>query len=102
MVLLSALGLAGCSGGARAEAARGSVEAFEQALSQGDGAAACDLLAPETASEVANSAGTSCASGVLEEDLPDGGAVRGSTAWGRSAQVRLSADTVFLSHFDDG
>lgn len=102
VVLLLALVLTGCAGGTRAESAESSARAFERAVSQGDGAAACDLLAPETASEVAESSGSSCASGVLEEDLPEGGVVQGSGVWGRSAQVRLAADTLFLSHFDDG
>jgi hypothetical protein len=101
-VLLTALVLTGCAGGARAESARTSAKAFEHAVSQGDGAAACDLLAPETASEVAESARSTCASGIFEEDLPEAGAVQGTRVWGRSAQVSLVAETVFLARFDDG
>jgi hypothetical protein len=102
VLVLAALVLTGCAGGSRAESAESSARAFEQAVSQGDGAAACGLLAPETAAEVAQAAGSSCAQGVVGEDLPDGGAVQDSSVWGRSAQVRMSADTLFLSHFDGG
>jgi hypothetical protein len=102
VTLAALLVLTGCGGSGRAESARASAEAFEQALSRGDGAAACDLLAPDTAQEVAESAGSSCASGILDEDLPDAAAVRASAVWGRSAQVRLAGDTLFLSRFDDG
>ena len=102
VVLLSVLVLTGCAGGARAESARSSAQGFEHAVSQGDGATACDLLAPETAAEVAESAGSDCASGVLEEDLPEAGPVERTSVCGRSAQVQLAADTLFLSHFDDG
>jgi hypothetical protein len=100
--LCALLLLTGCAGSERVDAARSSAEAFERALAAGDGAAACHLLAPDTAQEVAQSAGTSCASGILHEGLPKAGAVRASTAWGRSAQVRLASDTLFLSHFADG
>lgn len=96
------LALAGCAGGARAESAGSSAQAFEQAMAQHDGAAACRLLAPETAAEVAQSADGSCADGVLAQDLPEAGAVQDSSVWGRSAQVRMAADTLFLSHFNRG
>jgi hypothetical protein len=99
---IAVLLLCGCAGSGRADSAQSSAEQFERALSGGDGAAACELLAPDTAQEVAASAGTTCAKGVLEEDLPEAGSVESSTAWGRSAQVQLASDTLFLSHFDDG
>jgi hypothetical protein len=67
-----------------------------------DGAGACTVLAPDTASEVAESVGKSCAEAVLDEDLPKPGVVTGVEVYGQWAQVRLSGDTIFLGAFPGG
>src|SRR4051812_25118574 len=67
-----------------------------------DGPGACTLLAPRTASELEQSAGSSCARAILEEDLPKPGAVTATQAYGQWAQVRLRTDTVFLGMFPGG
>lgn len=90
---------AGC-GASEDAGPRGAATTFERALENGDGARACDLLAPETRSELEQSAGSSCAEAILEEDLPDAGAVDASSAFGTTAQVRFTADTLFLAEFD--
>ena len=59
-------------------------------------------LAPETAAEVEESAGKSCAEAILQEDLLEPGSVVGSDVYGQWAQVRFSGDTVFLAMFGDG
>jgi hypothetical protein len=64
--------------------------------------AACAVLAPNTASEVEQSAGKPCAQAILDEDLPAPGAVTGTDVYGQWAQVRLSDDTVFLAVFTGG
>ncbi|MEV6843566.1 sigma-70 family RNA polymerase sigma factor [Actinoplanes sp. NPDC051411] len=66
------------------------------------GAQACAVLAPETASELEESAGKPCAQAVLDEDLPMPGPVADTAVYGQWAQVRLSDDTVFLGVFGDG
>jgi len=81
-------------------AAAGVAVAFHQALSTSDGAAACALLAPETATEVASTADTECAAALLDEDIPDAAAVESSQAFGRSAQVVMDDDVLFLAIFD--
>jgi hypothetical protein len=81
-------------------AAAGVAVTFHQALSTSDGAAACALLAPETAAKVATLAGTECADAVLDEDVPDATAVESSQAFGRSAQVQMDDDVLFLAIFD--
>lgn len=73
---------------------------FHDAVATGDGAAACALLAPQTATDVATNGNGSCAEGVLDQDMPEAGTVRNSQAFGRSAQVIMAADVLFLALFD--
>ena len=81
---------------------RGAAEEFEHALESDDGAAACNLLAPRTRSEVEQSAGKPCAKAILEEDLPEAGAPTGSSAYGTMGQVRFTDDTLFMAEFESG
>lgn len=67
-----------------------------------DGSAACAVLAPDTAAEVARSGGKPCAAAILDAGLPRPGAVTGSGVYGQWAQVRLTDDTVFLAIFPGG
>ncbi len=75
---------------------------FHAALSHDDGAAACALLAPQTAGELEQSAQQPCPRAVLGEDLPPAGGVRTSRVFGTQGQVMLTGDTVFLAEFPDG
>jgi hypothetical protein len=72
------------------------------AVDDRDGTAACALLAPETAEEVADQAEKPCAEAILDEELPAPGTVTGTDVYGQWAQVRLTGDTVFLAVFPGG
>ncbi|MCW2762892.1 MAG: hypothetical protein JWR85_3093 [Marmoricola sp.] len=88
---------AGDERGPRAVASR-----FADALSSDDAAAACGLLAPETKSELEQSAGKKCAAAILAEDLPDAGTVAQLAAFGTMAQVSFVDDVMFLTEFRSG
>jgi hypothetical protein len=94
--------VAGCSGRVdpQAEAAGAAARAFTLAA-RGDPSTACGLLAPSTATEVEQTAG-SCAGGLADAELPEGGGLREVQVYGLDAMVRLEQDTVFLARFDDG
>ena len=98
-VLLAA---AGCGDGGRRTAASNTASAMLRAVAEGDGSGACALLAPDTADAVAQAQETSCADGVLREDLPAPGAERHADVYGQWARVRLDGDTVFLAVFPGG
>lgn len=91
---------AGC-GNTQDDAVRQVASAFSVALSQHDGRAACDLLAPTTRSELEQSSGKDCSVAVTEEVQPAGDPARVSV-FGTSAQVRYDGDIAFLSRFQDG
>jgi hypothetical protein len=92
----------GCSLGPAEAGPRSAAQSFAVAWAQHDGAAVCALLAPDTRAAVAQSSKQPCAKGVLGEDLPRSGAVRGTRVWGRAAQVSFTGDTVFMSRFPGG
>jgi hypothetical protein len=96
-VLLGACSNLGPDTSTAAEAAA----AFHRAIGDGDGGAACGLLAPVTVKELESSSGQSCTEAILGENLPTGPGVQGSQAFGRAAQVQLEDDVVFLSIFGD-
>ena len=102
-VTLAAAGvltLAGCgSVGGREQAASAVAARLLTAVDAKDGAAACAVLAPNTISELEQSAGKSCDQAILEEDLPKPAAVTSSRVYGQWAQVHLADDTVFLAVF---
>jgi hypothetical protein len=90
---------------------------FHAAVASHRGAGACALLAPETRSELVQSAQRSCDRAVLAESIPDVGQVADSKMFGGKAQVRFAgtrvgrpraadrtaiADTVFLAEFPGG
>jgi hypothetical protein len=100
---LAVAALAGCAAaGGRGQAAADVATRLLTAVQGKDGAAACALLAPDTASEVEHSGGKPCPDAILDEDLPGPGAVTGSAVYGQWAQVRVGADTVFLAAFPGG
>lgn len=96
LALVSACSTLGPDPGSAAQVAL----AFQQSLAADDGDGACALLAPETEDEVAKEGGGSCATALPGVGLPDSGAVKDSQAFGRSAQVVLDDDVLFLAIFD--
>ena len=66
----------------------------------GDGARACDLLAPATRQELEDTRGTSCARAVLEEDLSAGSGAARVKVFDSTAQAVVGAETLFLSRYD--
>lgn len=95
--------VAGCAGvRERSDAAASVAVRMLTAVVSDDGAAACDVLAPETLAELEKSAGQPCVEAILAEDLSPPGEVRESRVYGQWAQVRLSEDTVFLAVFPGG
>jgi hypothetical protein len=103
VLAVAMLAPAGCAPAAdRARAAdRAALQLFT-ALAAGRGDAACALLAPDTAADVAQSGSKPCAQAILDEDLPSPGVVTRTAVYGQRAQVRLTGDTVFLAVFPGG
>jgi hypothetical protein len=100
---LPGLLMAGCASvGDRSRAVNDVAVRLLTAVDDRDGAAACALLAPETAEEVADQAEKPCAEAILDEELPAPGTVTGTDVYGQWAQVRLTGDTVFLAVFPGG
>ena len=96
---LVAVVLAGCGGDDRATAAADVVRAFAVALAAGDGAAACDLLAPATARELDDDDAI-CAREIGDAGLPPVGDVTSATVFGDAAQVRATGDVEFLTSIE--
>lgn len=94
-----ALLASGCAGSQDA-AATSAAEDLLTAVSDGDGAAACRVLAPATADELETTSGKPCDRAVLEEDLGPGTGPAHVEVFDSMAQVRLGADTLFLSRYD--
>ena len=94
--------LAGCGTDGRAAAVTSVATRMLQAVAQSDGTTACDLLAPRTAAELADSEDKSCSDAILQQHLPAPGRTRSAQVFGQWAQVRLDGDTVFLAAFPDG
>lgn len=73
---------------------------YGEAVAQQDWAAACELLAPSTRSELEQSSGKSCAEALPEEQPP---AVRDDAdvhVYGTQAQLDFPGETLFLSQYD--
>ncbi|GAA0472528.1 hypothetical protein Aca07nite_75080 [Actinoplanes capillaceus] len=98
VILLTTL-LAGCASlGERSSAAEETARSFLQAVTDGDGAAACGALAPETEAEI----DAPCEQNILSEALTAPSTVAESRVYGQSALVRFEDDAVFLAVFRDG
>jgi hypothetical protein len=69
---------------------------FHQAIQQGDGQQACDLLMPSVRQSL-EAGGNECPTAVLHQDVPDAHGPGTASAFGMNAQVRLAGDVVFLS-----
>ena len=62
----------GCAvAGPGAGEATGTAERFHAVVAEGDGAAACELLAPSVVEELAATSGTPCEEAVLDAGLPE-------------------------------
>jgi len=102
LVVLPAVLVTACSSlGPNTTAAAGVVSAFHRAVQDGDGHAACALLAPATVEDLEGRSGQPCPDSILTQDLPDTQDVQDTQAFGRAAQVSMDGDAVFLSVFGD-
>ena len=98
-------GLAGCaSDRPGAAAADATARDFYRAISDGDGAKACELLAPAAVQSLEDDADQPCDQAILGGDVGDTLTSRADDAAdpaaataGREAQVRLTTDVVFLT-----
>lgn len=70
---------------------------FHAALSSGDGSGACAMLAPSTLEQLEKTTKAPCAVGIVVDSPPISSTVDVARAYGRAAQVRMDADTVFLT-----
>jgi hypothetical protein len=75
---------------------------FEKAVQARHGDSACRALAPSTKSELRQSEGTPCPTGVLKLHLPTAGSVQHVQVFGTMALVRFTRDTMFVSRFHHG
>lgn len=102
-VVSAAVVLSGCGApAARQDAAERAGRVFESALAAGDYRTACELLAPQSRDQLEEDEKKTCGPALKGQQLPHGGAVRGTEVYGRQAMLRLEADTLFLSQFDAG
>jgi hypothetical protein len=99
-LLAGAVLLVGC--GTSGSAPRDVAVRFYEAVEAGQGATACDLLAPESRREIQQSTREPCAEALRSEDLPVPGRVVETARFGNQAQVRFDRDTAFVAEFDDG
>jgi hypothetical protein len=100
------LGLAGLVAGAAlttgcAGLEQPDVEQAASAFATGDPSARCELLAPATLATVEAEQGAGCAQ-AIGGLAPSGGQVVQTEVWGTEAQVRLTADTMFLTRTTAG
>ncbi len=74
--------------------------ALHEAVADGDGDAACRLLAPATLSALETDEDADCVQAILDVDLPHAGGASSSNVFSGMARVMLDADTVFLTDVD--
>ncbi len=101
--VVTAVVLTGCAA-AQDGAVESAAAQFADAVTQGDGSAACRLLAPRTKSELEASAGEPCRASVVQEmeSRPGGPQSEGVEVFGTAARVRTGRDTIFLARFQGG
>ncbi|MFI7370870.1 hypothetical protein ACIBSW_12315 [Actinoplanes sp. NPDC049668] len=101
--MLAAAAMAACSGCVgQSDGAATAVKHLSTALTAGDGAAVCAILAPDTRLAVAESTGTSCPEAISDQGLTPPGAIRAVDVYGQWARVVTEHDTVFLAAFGAG
>ena len=101
VALLCVLALAtGCSSvGPHSDSAGSTAKRFHEALVGSEPAAACELLAPGTLTELEQHADTSCPQALADAGLPNAAIVTSTDVYGTNARVVLDGDTVFLARF---
>jgi hypothetical protein len=92
------LGATGCASASEPDVQRVAA-AFENP--SGDPQGRCALLTPATLAALESDASAPCAEAITAVPL-GGGTVRAVEVWGDGAQVRLTADTVFLTETGTG
>ena len=95
----AALSFSGCAG-TQDEPAATVAQDFLDHVEEGDGEAACSLLAPAARSELEDAGDQPCGEAVLEEDTGTATRPVEVQVYDSMAQVRFGAATVFLSTFD--
>lgn len=91
----------GCTADTRKSAVVEQARDLYAAVSTGKWSAACDVLAPETVRALERD--STCAEALAGLDLPDDvGGPSDAQIWGRSAQIHLGREVVFLAEFADG
>ena len=75
---------------------------FYRAVDAGHWGRACALLAPETKSQLEQSAGSACPDALSQENLPAPGPVGPSVVYGTMTQTRFEQDIVFVARFRSG
>jgi hypothetical protein len=93
--------MTGC-GGVSEDDVEGVATDFYSALADGNGQAACELLAPATRSELEKSAGKPCPQAIVDEQLPNPSASQDVAVFDTAGEVRFDTETTFLSEFPDG
>ena len=102
-VLIGCLALAGCGASDRAPEAARVAESFYAALDQGDGEAACDMLAPQTQSKLERQERAPCETAILDLDLPRGASAAETSVYVTSASVSLAeGGRTFLDEYEEG
>jgi hypothetical protein len=72
-------------------------QAFERAVSAGDGESACALLIESAVEQLERSEGEACGQAVISLNLPGPGRRERVDVYGTNARVVTDADVVFLS-----
>jgi hypothetical protein len=94
-----AVTVSGCAG-AQDSAVTSAASQLLAAAGAGDGAAACELLAPAARTELEDTTGKPCERAILDEDLEPGSEAVEVEVFDTMAQVVLGQETMFLSRFD--
>ncbi|MBP2326826.1 hypothetical protein JOF56_007211 [Kibdelosporangium banguiense] len=93
--------LAGCGDSSETATVREVTTRFESAMVSHDSSTACSLLAPEAVRRIDGLRPEGCVQALSSLKIPS--APPGDTqVWGDTAQVRTSADTLFLRRFPGG
>ena len=99
---LAAIAGLGCASQEASDAAA-VADRFHAALADGDGAAACSELAPETRSKLEQQEKAACDEAILKVKLPEAAQAGHTSVYVTSASVALGAGRrTFLDQFADG
>ncbi|WP_067438888.1 hypothetical protein [Nocardioides jensenii] len=101
LAVLLPITLTGCGSG-QEDAVRNAASAFQDAVHDQRWDRACAMLAPETRSELEDSAQTPCASAIPEEHVATPADPDDVEIFGTTAQLRYDGETLFLTRFGDG